>query len=96
MDHPVVKAIAGDNYYHDFQFDYPVNASWSATILDPNLDPIGGATITAVVLSEMVVRVTMDDSVTAALLDLEYKPLVRLRDDTLGITKLQWYLEMTK
>lgn len=94
--HPTVKSLAGDNYYHDFEFSAPVNVSWSARILDPHLVDVAGVTVTAAVISTNIVRVTISATETLEMSALEYKPLLRLRDDTIGVTRVEWYLEITK
>ena len=91
-----IKVIVGDAYLHDFEFSSAVNADWSASILDSNKDVIAGITVTATVIAPAQVRVTISAAHVQLLADVGYKPLLRLRDDILELTRVEWLIEVTK
>ncbi len=97
MQHPVVPVIAGDKYSHDFNFGAPIGSSWSATILNAHFVPIVGLTISAAALDTTagLVRVEIAAAETLELLGIGYMPTIRLRDDTLQVTRMEWKIDVT-
>jgi hypothetical protein len=95
LKHPIVPIIAGDVYTHDFVFP-SAGATWSATILDSHYVAIAGVAVVVTIVSptEARIRFQMAATETLKLKGIKYAPIIRLRDDTLGQTRMEWQIEV--